>query len=176
MLKRTPLLPFALAFGLIACGGKKEEVKEPVEQETSAQEILRLGNQWTNVTPDKGLLSPPSKISLFRIHRKSELRFSETLIVEKLLIEEEVQLRDGPIVKCSTEFEHNVGHRFGRHNGEPAVEIVRPALHAARKCDGIHPEGPIAEPARRALFVLRSDNLVAVEPKVDQRTYVPGQL
>lgn len=173
---RASIFTVVLTLGVVACGGKKEDVKEPVEQETSAQEILRLGNLWTNVSPDKGILSPPSKISLFRIHRKSELRISENAIVEKLLIEEEVQLRDGPIVKCSTTFEHQVGHRWGRNSGEPAVEIVRPALNAARKCDGIHPDGPIAEPARRALFVLRSDSLVAVEPKVDQRTYIPGQL
>lgn len=173
---RTYIFSTILAFGLASCGGKKNEVKQPVEKETSAQEILRLGNLWTNVSSDKGILSPPSKISLFRIHRKSELRIAENMIVEKLAIEEEVQLRDGPIVKCSTEFEHHVGHRWGRNNGEPAVEIVRPALSAERKCNGVHPEGPIAEPAQRALFVLRSDNLVAIEPVVDQRTYIPGQL
>lgn len=173
---RARILPIVMAFGLLACGGKKENTKEPVQRETSAQEILRLGYLWTNVTPDKGILSPPSKISLFRIYRKSELRISESAIVEKLLVEEEVQVRDGPVVKCITEFEHRVNHRWGRYNGEPAVEIVRPALHAARNCDGVHPDGPVAEPATKALFVLRSDNLVAVEPKVDQRIYIPGQL
>lgn len=173
---RAHVFTIVLAFSLVGCGGKKEEAKQPVEKETSAQEILRLGNLWTNVSSDKGILSPPSKVSLFRIHRKSELRISENVIVEKLTIEEEVQLRDGPIVKCSTEFEHQVGHRWGRNHGEPAVEVVRPALSAERKCDGVHPEGPLAEPAQRALFVLRSDNLVAIEPLVDQRTYIPGQL
>jgi hypothetical protein len=173
---RARTLIIILALGLGGCGGKKEVARQPVEKETSAQEILRLGNLWTNVSPDKGILSPPSKISLFRVHLKSELRMSENSIVENLTIEEEVQLRDGPIVKCSTQFEHQVGHRWGRNNGEPAVEIVRPALSSERKCDGIHPDGPIAEPAKRALFVLRSDNLVAIEPVVDRRTYSPGQL
>lgn len=173
---RAHIFTIVLALGLASCGGKKEGAQQPIEKETSAQEILRLGNLWTNISPDKGILSPPSAISLFRILRKSELRISENSIIEKLTIEEELQLREGPVIKCLTEFEHQVGHSWGRNNGEPAVEIVRPALNAARRCDGVHPEGPIAEPAKRALFVLRSDNLVAIEPVVDQRTYIPGQL
>lgn len=173
---RTQIVAILCVVGLGACGGKKETAKQPVEKETSAQEILRLGNLWTNISPDKGILSPPSKISLFRTLRKSELRISESSIVEKLTIEEELQLREGPIVKCSTQFEHQVGHRWGRNNGEPAVEIVRPPLSGPRRCDGVHPDGPIAEPAQSALFVLRSDSLVAILPVVDQRTYLPGQL
>ena len=165
----------SLALG--ACGGNKEADAPPVEKQTAADEILRIGNLWTNVQPEKGILSPPSRISLFRTFRKSELRMSEGSIFERLSIEEEAELRDGTKITCLTQFEHQVGHRWGHHSGEAAVEIVRPALSSARSCDGLtHPDGPIAEPAKRALFVLRSDNLVAVEPAVDQRTYVPGQL
>jgi hypothetical protein len=101
---------------------------------------------------------------------------SETRIVETLTIDEEAQLRTGPTIRCSTEFTHDLGHRWGRKQGQAAVELVRPALHGQRHCDLPHPEGPISEPARRALFVLRSDNLVAIEPVVDQRTYIPGQM
>lgn len=170
----SPILLLSLA--LSACGGKQEGPPPEVKTQTSADEILRLGHHWTSILPDKGILSPPSKISLFRTHRKSELRISENAVFEKLTVEEEVQLRDGPVITCLTVFEHQVGHRWGRKNGEPALEIVRPALNAVRTCNGPHPDGPIAEPARRALFVLRSDSLVAVEPVVDKRTYMPGQL
>lgn len=173
---RARFSALALFLLLSACGGKQEGPPPAVKTQTPADEILRLGNLWTSILPDKGILSPPSEISLFRTHRKSVLRIAENAVVEKLTIEEEVQLRDGPVIRCLTEFEHQVGHRWGRKNGEPALEIVRPALNAPRACDGPHPDGFIAEPAKRALFVLRSDSLVAIEPVVDKRTYMPGQL
>jgi hypothetical protein len=166
-----------MPLAVLACGGNKNSDTPAVKKQTAADEILRIGNLWTNVHPEKGILSPPSKISLFRTYRKSELRMSEDAIFERLTIEEEAELRDGTKIRCVTQFEHQVGHRWGHHNGDAAVEIVRPALSATRSCEGaIHPDGPIAEPAKQALFVLRSDNLVAVEPPVDQRTYTPGQL
>jgi hypothetical protein len=169
-------LLIVVALSTASCGGGQEKPPPAIEKETAAGEIIRIGTVWTNATPEKGILSPPSKVSLFRNLRRSELRISENAIVETLTLEEEFQLRDGPVIKCSTHFEHQVGHRWGRKNGEAAVEITRPALNAPRSCDGVHPDGPIAEPARTALFVLRSDSLVAIEPLVDKRTYTPGQL
>jgi hypothetical protein len=172
------LVPCALSFGLLmsGCGGGKEPPPPPIAKQTAADEVLRIGNLWTNVKPEKGILSPPSKISLFRTHRKSELRVSAGAIIERLVIEEEIQLRDGPLIRCATQFEHQVGHRWGRKHGQAALEIVRPALNSERACDHVHPDGSLQEPARRALFVLRSDNLVAVEPIVDKRIYTAGQL
>lgn len=164
------------ALSSTACGGSQKEPPPPIEKESAAQEVLRIGDVWTSIQPEKGILSPPSKISLFRTHRKSELRISENRVVETLTIEEEAQVRDGPMIRCSTQFNHALGHRWGRQQGQAALELVRPALVGDRHCDLPHPEGPISEPARRALFVLRSDNLVAVEPVVDQRTYIPGQM
>jgi hypothetical protein len=174
---RRAILPLLTCSAfLLACGGGKKEAQPPVATLGAADEVLRIGDVWTSIQPEKGILSPPSKVSLFRTHRKSQLRISESRIMETLTIEEEAQLREGPQIKCRTVFEHELGHKWGRRQGEAAVELVRPALSAPRSCDIPHPDGPIAEPARRALFVLRSDTLVAVEPVVDQRTYISGQM
>lgn len=177
MNQRLTASALPLLCALVAgCGGGQKKAPPPIEKETAAQEVLRIGDVWTSVLPEKGILSPPSKISLFRSHRKSVLKISESRIVETLIIEEEAQVVDGPMLHCSTTFTHELGLRWGRKQGAAAVELVRPAIFGHRDCDGIHPEGPISEPGRRALFVLRSDNLVAIEPVVDKRTYIPGQM
>ena len=177
MTSRAKCAVAIVSLALISCGGNKKADAPKAEKLTAADEILRIGNLWTNVHPEKGILSPPSKISLFRTFRKSELRMSERTILERLIIEEEAELRDGTKIRCLAQFEHQVAHRWGHHNGGAAVEITRPSLHTARSCEGgMHPEGPLSEPAKKALFVLRSDNLVAIEPALDQRTYTPGQL
>ncbi len=159
-----------------ACGGKNQEPPPPIKKISAADEVLRVSNVWTSVKPNKGILSPPSKISLFRGSRSSEIHLTETSATEKLVIEEELELRDGGTVRCRTVFEHPLSTRWGHKAGEPAVELIRPALSGARSCDGMHPEGGISEPPLRALMVLRSDQLVVIEPLVDQRKYFPTQL
>lgn len=171
----------AFAFGLAAaaltgCGADKKETATPVQIQTSADEILRIGETWATTVPNKGILSPPSKISVFKTHTKSELTLSKNGGKEVLTISEEVQLRSGGSVSCSTRFEHNVQLRWGRRRGEAAVEITRPQVTGQRHCEGLHPEGAIAQSEKKALFVLRSDNLIAIEPKLDKRVYISRTL
>ncbi len=76
-------------------------------------------------------------------------------------------------MRCKTRFDHVVRLRWGRKNGEAALEITRPALLANRSCDGMAPEAVLVEVQRRALFVLSADQLVAVDPPLDERIYRP---
>lgn len=156
------------------CGGAQKGPPPTPEKQTAAQEVLRIGSVWTNVKPENGILSPPSKISTFNNSRKSELTLSETSATEHLTLVESLELRDGSQVECRTEVEHALAMRWGRREGEAALELVRPPLNLSRSCTGLHPNGPVVEPSRRVLFVLRSDNLVAVEPLLDQRSYAPS--
>lgn len=162
----------ALAFG--GCGGKKQEAETPVLRQTARDEILRVGEQWQSVLPEKGLFSPPSPISVFENRRISTIRLSAEGASEELVLEEQISLRAGGSISCRTVFEHALSMRYGRKQGQAAVELTRPALSGPRSCDAPHPDGAISEAASRALFVLRADNLVAVEPPLEKRKYIPG--
>ncbi len=170
----TPAKSIAVAtvVVLVACGGRREEAK-PVQRQTSADEILRISTTWSATLPEQGLLSPPSPISLYKNSRTSTITLSEAAAHETLVIEENLQLRDGQDVRCSTSVDHELAVRYGRRKGEAAVELSRPPLSVVRNCQGTHPDGAISEGPTTALFVLRADTLIAVEPPLEKRKYLP---
>lgn len=159
-----------LSFG---CSGGKKDARPPVAVETAENEIRRISDSWEGTLVDSRLLSPPSKLSVKKETRTSRIQLADGAITETLLVEEDLELRSGGHLRCRTTVEHQLGVRYGRRQGEPAVELVRPALDLQRSCDGIHPEGNLRESPVRALFVLRSDRLVVVEPALDDRYYLP---
>lgn len=173
-LLRLSILSISLGVCGVHCGGKQTKAEPPVTQETAAEEILRIASTWASTSPEQGLLSPPSAISVFKNSRTSTVTLTTTSAHEELTIEENVQLRSGETVQCKTAISHELGVRYGHRQGEAAVELVRPPLSASRVCGaGTHPEPSLDEPERRALFVLRADTLIAVEPPLEKRKYLP---
>lgn len=162
-----------LSATVIGCAGKTEEAQVPVQKETAADEVLRIGDEWESRVIDKGILSPPSKISVFATTTDSKIELSEAGGTEQLVIKEDIELRSGATVQCRTEFSHQLQVQWGRRQGRAAVELTRPALSGRRNCQGMHPEPTLQKDAHRALFVLRSDRLVAVEPPLEDRVYLP---
>ncbi len=158
---------------LASCGGNDGPADTPIRRESPSDEILRIGTTWTSDSPEKKILSPPSPISMFRSQRTSTVTLTATAAHEELELSEDVELRSGAHASCKTTFSHDLQVRYGRKNGEAAVELIRPALRAVRQCDAPHPEPELAEPQRRALLLLRSDRLMVVEPATDQRQYIP---
>jgi hypothetical protein len=163
-----------LLFLLSACGGQQEAVEAPVSTEGPGDEIRRVAITWTSTEPTKGILSPPSPISVFHTTTRSVVALRRDDAREELTIWEELELRNGATIRCSNKFVHPLKVRYGRKRGEAAVEITRPVLRGQRSCDGAHPEPEFNVPSRVARFALRSDRLVAVEPVTDKRTYLPG--
>lgn len=170
-------LALALVGSLTAatgCGGREAAPPQPPLQETPADEILRIGERWLASSQQRGLLSPPSPISVFVVREESRLELHANSARESLLIEEELDLRDGGKVLCQTRFEHSLGLRWGRREGEAAVELRRPALRGTRSCQGgTHPESFLERAGGPVRFVLRSDTLIAVDPPREERQYVP---
>lgn len=164
---------FATCLSCVACSSGQKESRPPVAVETAEDEIRRISDVWEGTLVDSRLLSPPSKLSVKKETRTSRLVFEGGKVAETLVVNEELELRSGARLRCRTTVEHQLGVRYGRRQGEPAVELVRPPLALARSCDGIHPEGNLTERPLRALFVLRSDRLVVVEPALDDRYYLP---
>jgi hypothetical protein len=170
--KRTSI---ALVMVLLGCGGGHKEVEEPTRQETAAEEIRRIATTWSLTEPSKGILSPPSPVSVFHIVTRSVISLAPSGAKEELTVWEDLEMRDGSRVKCANKFSHGLGVRYGRKLGEAAVEITRPALGGLRTCEGgQHPDPEFRAAEKTARFVLRSDRLVAVEPATDGRIYIPG--
>jgi len=172
-MKTATVLALSLALCATGCGSAQKQEKTPVARQSSADEILRSSTSWTSGLPEEGILSPPSAISLFKNTWTSVLRLTPTTAHETLTITENLQLRAGGELHCRTTIDHELGIRYGRRKGEAAVELWRPALNLPRSCDGLHPEGDIQKTEARALFVLRADTLVAVEPPLEKRKYLP---
>jgi hypothetical protein len=158
---------------LMSCGGDEPEARAPIARETPADEVLRIGKTWTATSEQRGLLSPPSAISMFDVHELSTLELGPTSAREVLVVEEDLRLRNGAHLLCKTTVQRELGLRWGRRDGQAAAELSRPALSTPRVCDQAgHPEPVLQRQAGATRFVLRSDNLVAVEPATDGRVYI----
>lgn len=158
---------------LTSCGPKEDAARPPVQMMTAADEILRIGEQWASSHAEKAILSPPSKISLSNTIVRSQLFLDQNTARERLTIQEEVTLRSGGTILCETSFEHGLRLKWGRKQGEAAIKLQRPSLSGPRACNGPHPEPIISRPGAEALFVLRSDELIPVEPPLEKRRYIP---
>ncbi len=166
----------ALASGclLLGCGGDDREAEAPVHRETPADEILRIGNHWVSRQENRGLLSPPSAISVFVVREESTVTLAPKSAKEELVVEEQFELRSGATIHCRTEFSHDLTLQWGRRGGTAAVQLVRPALDAPRVCDGPgHPEPRLSRGRTAARFILSSDALEAVDPPLEKRRYLP---
>lgn len=157
----------------VACAGRKNTPPPTVATETAEAEVTRISHVWTSTQTEKTLLSPPSSVSVRAQSRTSRVEFGASGAREALVIAERFDLRAGGSVRCETRFEHAIELRWGRKAGDAAVEMTRPPLSGARSCEGTPPEPQLTEPARAALFVLGADQLVAVEPALEERIYRP---
>ena len=162
-----------VSLATLACGGSKNAPPPTVARETAEAEVTRIASAWTSTQVERSILSPPSPISVRAATRISHIEFTSGAAHEQLVIKEQFDLRAGGTIQCQTTFEHALEVRWGRKSGEAAVEVIRPPLAGARSCDGTPPDPTLSEPARRALLVLGSDQLAAVEPALDERIYRP---
>jgi hypothetical protein len=166
----------ALAFG--ACGGDPQEVLTPVRRETPADAIRRVGEAWAASEQTKGLRSHPSPIAVYRMHTKSTVRFTagKDWTQEHLEIDEAFEMRDGTRYVCRAEGRTRVDLVFGRRHGEPAVEMRRPATRLTRTCEPPgFPDPEVTLPETTARFKLKADQLMAFDPPVEKRVYLPVQ-
>lgn len=160
---------------LSACRKEEPPPLAPVVRETPADEIRRIGVVWQSVSERKGIQSPPSKISTFQHRLSSMLRLEPGQhIVEKLIVDEALQLRDGGKFVCRAEGQVNVRIVYGRRSGEAMVQLERPPVRLERACDPpSFPDPQVEIPGGVARFVLRGDRLIAVEPPLEKREYLP---
>lgn len=172
--RRPAVLSAALLFA--GCGGTRAAPPPIVATEGPEEAILRIARRWESRSVDKGLRSPPSPIGAFEHHVVSriELTRGKATATEALTFSERFTLRDGTSVRCAGSVELEVGATYGRKAGEPAIELEWPAVSLARPCEpAAAPIPPFERAEGRARFVLRSDQLVGVEPPLERRTFLP---
>jgi len=170
------LLLAALCGSLEACSGAAGPPPGAPAVEGPEQAILRIASFWEARYVDKGLRSSPSPVASFdrQLVSRLELTQGQNTATESLSFEERFILRDAREVRCAGRFDIQVSVAYGTRTGEAALEIDWPALERPRECDT--PGAPISafeRPAGRARFVLRSDQLVGVEPALEKRTFLP---
>lgn len=162
--------------GVAACAGPPPEAAPDLRPESPADEILRVGGVWQTTYERRGFESEPSPVALFTQRVESTLDLSSDAATpsETLKVQESFELRDGRRFECRASALVKVGVRFGRKAGEAAVEVTRPSVALDRTC---RPPGAPVElvsvPSGPARFVLRSDRLVAFDPPLEKRIYLP---
>lgn len=169
------ILGAALSTG---CPAPPPKPLPPIEVESARTEVLRIGKKWQAVIGDRGFRTAPSPIGVFRSQKRTVLQLPESGIKaeEDLLIRESFSMRNGTKFSCQAQGRRAVTVRFARRpkSGEAAVELVQPKLSLQRQCYPAGFQDPILVlPARTTRFALKGDQLVAYEPKTDQRRYIP---
>lgn len=158
------------------CAGGEPEAVAPIERESPAEQILRVGKNWEARWAEQGFRTAPSRIALFDTHVTSRLSLSrgKTTARETLAFEGSFKLQDGTAYSCRAGVETTVSVAYGDRAGEAAVEVSRKGLRLSRTCDKPgFPEPEFVVPVSRARFALRGDKLVGFDPPTERREYLP---
>jgi hypothetical protein len=124
------------------------------------------------------LRSSPSPIASFERQVISRLVLLEgqPTATESVSFTERFVLRDGGEVRCSGDLTGEASVVYGLKAGEPALELAWPGRRYERTCEPSSPAvGEDERSAGRARFVLRSDQLVGVEPVREKRNFLPAE-
>lgn len=168
----------ALGLGTLlgACSTASGPPPLPPAVEGPEEAIARVGSAWEARYTDKGLRSSPSPIASFdrQLLSRLELTRGQRAATESITFDERFILRDAREVHCQGRFDIQVDVSYGTRGGESALELEWPELSQPRACDlADAPVPPFERPAGRARFVLRSDQLVGVEPALEKRVFLP---
>lgn len=176
-MKRSAAVSLLIAAAAVgACGGGPSPEAPVVVRETPEAQILRIGAVWEARQGGKAFRTKPDPIAVVELETISTLRLESGSehAEETIAMRETYQMRDGGQYVCLAEGSTRVGVRYGEKSGEPAVEVTRPPLTLTRTCqppDFADLEAELGSgPAR---FVLRGDQLVAFDPPLEKRVYLP---
>jgi hypothetical protein len=169
-------LALAAAFLVLSCSAADQAPPSAPAREGPEEAILRIGKVWQASEDEKGFRSKPSPIATF----ENQVRTRLTLVSgarraeERIEYEERFTLQDGRSAHCTAAQTTTIEVAYGIKAGEPGVELAWPSARIARKCDAPgFPLPALERQAGRSRFVLRSDQLVAVDPPTEKRAFIP---
>jgi hypothetical protein len=163
-----------LAFG---CASKAPPPDTAPKSVSAEDEILGVAKLWRTMEKTRGARPASNQVSTFEI----EFDTSVTLLPgkgaakETIEVRERFQMRDGRTYECTAEHSGQMKARYGRRDGEPAVELSRPPVRLVRKCqpaDFYEPEIQLGAEGSR--FLLRDEQLVGFQPPGEKRVFLPA--
>jgi hypothetical protein len=166
----------ALAALALSCGGSSRQPPPTPLRESPAEGILRIGRVWEARENETGFRTAPSPIATFQTQVVSRLTLGAGAAPAQASVryDDRFTLRDGRIANCSVSFELPASLAYGLKAGMPAIELQWSAARLPRTCDLPGFSAPELEhPAGRSRFVLRDDQLVAIEPPSEKRSFIP---
>jgi hypothetical protein len=179
LLRYVPSISLALqlwAGCLWGCASTPGPSPSRVSIERPEDALFRIAGNWRARHSEKGLRSSPSPIGAFDRQIVSRLALSrgQATATETVRVTESFLMREGGRVSCSVDWEGEVTVAYGTLRGEAALQLGWEALQRPRACDDPNLAlPPFERPAGRAAFVLRSDQLVGIDPPLEKRIFLP---
>jgi hypothetical protein len=172
----APRLTLAAATLVFSCSGAEPAPPSAPAREGPQEAILRIGKVWEASEDENGFRSKPSPIATFhsRVRTRLTLVPGAARAEERVEYEQRFTLQDGRNANCTASQSSTITVAYGIKAGEPGVELAWPSAQVPRKCDvPALPLPTLERGAGRARFVLRADQLVAVEPPTEKRVFIP---
>lgn len=169
------LLPLLL---VAACGGQSAEAEAPPPKLTAEAEVLGISKVWQALEEEHGTRGPKHKVAVFDLKQRSTLTLTagQRTGEEKIEIKEHFEMKNGAVYECRARSVVKVSVRFGRKNGEPALELQRPPVLMARTCQPTDfPDGEIQLSGGGSRFLLQDEQLVGFAPPSEKRVFLPKQ-
>ena len=169
-------LAVLLATAAWGCGPGGGKAEAPPRKITAEDEILAVAKTWQALEEARGVRGEPEKIARFEVKQQSTLtlRPGEASAEEQLELDEHFELRSGARFECVTKAKIPVKVRYGRRQGKPAVEVIRPPRNIRRSClPGEFPEPEVRLSGGSSRFRLDNEQLVGFAPLDEKRVFLP---
>lgn len=165
-----------MSIGSLYCGAAQPPVPVPIVREGPDDAILRIGSRWEAQLNDRGFRSKPNPVASFdrQVNTRIVLEHGVSTVAMAEQYRETFVLVTGETIQCSTATSFRAEAAYGFRNNEAALQLEWSAAVQPRSCvpsDSRIP--PLKRPAGKARFTLRSDRLVAVEPALEKRQFIP---
>jgi hypothetical protein len=158
-----------------ACASTSGSSPTRIAVEQPEDALFRIASRWRAQHSEKGLRTSPSPIGAFDRQIVSRLSLSrgQPTATETVRVTESFLMRDEARVSCGVDWEDEVRVTYGTLRGEAGLQLAWEALQRPRACEPNLAMPPVERPAGWAHFVLRSDQLVGIDPPLEKRTFLP---
>jgi hypothetical protein len=166
-----------LVLAALGCASKPPPTQARPKHVSAEDEILTVAKVWRTLEKTRGARPEPNQVSLFEIELDTniELVAGKGAAKEHIEVRERFEMRDGRRYTCKAEHTGQLKARYGRREGEPAVELTRPPIRLVRQCspaDFYEPEIQLGAEGSR--FLLRDEQLVGFVPVGEKRVFLPA--
>lgn len=166
-----------LCLAVLGCGSKPPPTAVAPKHVSAEDEILGVAKVWRTMEKTRGARPAPNRVSVFEIEIETNVELSpgKGTAKEQIEVRERFEMRDGRRFECNAEHTSQLKARYGRRDGEPAVELSRPPIRLVRECTpaGFY-EPEIQLGAEGSRFLLRDEQLVGFVPVGEKRVFLPA--